>query len=300
MASAQPEVVRLPLPVDQLGWRRPGWLGARLARRPDAVLGTALLVAIAAGALSAPLIAPADPLRQSSAQALYPPSWQHPFGTDQFGRDILSRTIYGARISLPAGLASVGIAALTGTLLGLVAGYFPGWTRSIIMRLTDVLMAFPFMLLALAIGAMLGRDPKNLVLAVAIAFLPQYIRVVQAATSQVAHMEYVVAAQLIGAGHGRILFSHILPNVSAPVVVLAAQGVALAILTETALSFLGLGPAPPTPEWGIMLAEGRSYLHDAWWIATFPGLAIAVTVLAVNLVGDALRDALDPRLRTWT
>jgi len=160
------------------------------------------------------------------------------------------------------------------------------------------LMAFPHMLLALSIAAMLGRDLRNLTIAVAIAFIPQYIRVVQAAALQVSGAQHVEAARVIGAGDGRILLRYILPNVAGPIVVLAALGMALSILTAASLSFLGLGPAPPTPEWGVMLSEGRSYLGDAWWIAAFPGLAITVTVLAINLVGDALRDVLDPRSRT--
>jgi ABC-type dipeptide/oligopeptide/nickel transport system permease subunit len=242
-------------------------------------------------------LAPYDPVRQDFNSVLQPPTLAHPFGTDQFGRDILSRTIHGAAISLPVGFAAVLLAASVGVTLGLLAGYYTGWMRGSIMRFSDVLMAFPHMLLALSIAAMLGRDLRNLTLAVAIAFVPQYIRVVQAAALQTSAAAYVDSARVLGAGDLRILLRHILPNVAGPIVVLAALGMALSILTAASLSFLGLGPAPPTPEWGIMLAEGRNYLADAWWIATFPGLAISTSVLAVNLLGDALRDALDPRFK---
>jgi peptide/nickel transport system permease protein len=249
-------------------------------------------------ALFGAVITPYDPIHQDFSHLLEPPSLSHPFGTDQFGRDILSRTIRGASISLPVAAAAVVLAASVGVTLGLIAGYFRGWARPAIMRLTDVLMAFPYMLLALSIAAMLGRDLKNLAIAVAIAFVPQYIRVIQAASTQVATLPYIDSARLIGASDARILVRHVFPNIAGPIVVLAALGVALSILTAASLSFLGLGPSPPTPEWGVMLTEGRDYLADAWWIATFPGLVITACVLAVTFVGDALRDALDPHFRS--
>jgi peptide/nickel transport system permease protein len=271
------------------GWRR--------RVDPAALVGASLLAILVACALLGSRLAPYDPVRQDFNSVLQAPTLAHPFGTDQFGRDVLSRTIHGAAISLPVGFAAVVLAGSVGVTLGLLAGYYTGWMRGSIMRLSDVLMAFPHMLLALSIAAMLGRDLRNLTLAVAIAFVPQYIRVVQAAALQTSAAAYVDSARVVGAGDLRILLRHILPNVAGPIVVLAALGMALSILTAASLSFLGLGPAPPTPEWGIMLAEGRNYLADAWWIATFPGLAISTSVLAVNLLGDALRDALDPRFK---
>jgi peptide/nickel transport system permease protein len=247
-------------------------------------------------AIFAPWIATHDPVSQELRNNLSPPSAEHWFGTDQFGRDIYSRVVYGARISLRVGLISAAIACLIGIPLGLLSAYYLGWMDALIMRLVDILLAFPGMLLALAIMAILGPDLINAMIAAGMYILPDYIRVTRGSVLSVKEMEYVMSARAIGSSDLRIMIRHILPNAFLPLVVLATLQVASTILFISALSFLGLGARPPTPEWGAMLTVGRQYMREAWWIAVFPGLAIMSTILAINMFGNGLRDALDPQL----
>jgi peptide/nickel transport system permease protein len=247
--------------------------------------------------LSASLLSSYDPIKVNSRESTQPPSGLHPFGTDNFGRDILTRVLYGGRISLQVGVASVALASLIGTLFGLLAAYYGRWVDSLIMRFIDVLLAFPSILLALSIVAVLGRSLPNVMLAVGISTIPIYTRIVRGSALAVKETDFVSAAHVIGCPAWRVMLHHILPNVLAPIIVITTNGVAGAIIAGAALSFLGLGVQPPTPEWGIMLSEGRAYLRSAWWMTTFPGLAIMLTVMAINLMGDGLRDILDPRLK---
>jgi peptide/nickel transport system permease protein len=269
----------------------------RLLRSTSALVGGGLLLAVVLAALLAPQLSPYDPIKANQRSSLEAPSLAHPFGTDRFGRDILSRVLWGGRLSLPVGFISVVIAAVAGVALGLLAGYHGRWSDAAIMRLVDLMLAFPGILLALAIVAVLGGSLVNLMIAVGIAAIPDYVRITRGSVLGLKEREFVVAARVIGARNGTILMRHILPNVLAPLIVLATLGMAAAIITGSALSFLGLGVRPPAPEWGNMLAEGREFLARAWWVAFFPGLAIMLTVFAINLLGDGLRDALDPRLR---
>jgi peptide/nickel transport system permease protein len=270
--------------------------GRRLARSRSAVVGGALLLALGLSILLAPALSPYDPIKTNQRDPLESPSAAHLLGTDRFGRDILSRVLWGGRISLSVGLVSVGIAACSGVVLGLVAGYYGRRADAVIMRLTDLLLAFPGILLALAIITTLGSSLTNLMIAVGVAAIPDYIRITRGTVLSLMEQEYVLAAKVVGCRDGAVIFKHILPNVTAPLIVLATLGTAGAIITGSALSFLGLGIRPPVPEWGNMLAEGREFLRYAWWVAFFPGLAIMLAVLAINLLGDGLRDALDPRL----
>jgi peptide/nickel transport system permease protein len=255
---------------------------------------TGLFLAMAA---LASWVAPYDPLVPATDSILQPPSRAHPFGTDELGRDVLSRVLYGSRISLEVGLVAVGIAMAAGTLLGLIAGFNGGLWDALIMRGTDVLLAFPGILLAIAIVATLGPNLINVMIAVGIGAVPVYARTVRGSTLSVREMEYVEAARAAGATTARLLGRHVLRNIAAPVLVLATLGVGINILIAAGLSYVGLGAQPPSPEWGAMLSGARQYLRDAWWTAVFPGLAITVVILGVNLLGDGLRDALDPRLR---
>ncbi|MCX7622732.1 MAG: ABC transporter permease [Thermomicrobium sp.] len=266
----------------------------RLARQRSAVLGGSIIIALVLVALVGPLVVPYDPLAMELGNRLRPPSLAHPFGTDEFGRDVLSRVLFGARISLHVGIIAVGIAGTLGCLLGLVTGYFGGWLDAAGQWLVDVLLAFPGLLLALAITAILGPGLPNVMVAVGISALPAYARVTRGQVLALKREEFVTAARVVGCSSARILFRHLLPNMLAPIVVLASLGFAGAVLAAASLSFIGMGAQPPTPEWGAMLAAGRDYLRRQWWIATFPGLAIALTVLGFNLLGDGLRDALDP------
>ncbi len=239
----------------------------------------------------------------NNAVFLKPPFWQeggsfsYPLGTDAIGRDILSRLIYGARLSLVIGIAVVALAIVVGVVLGLIAGYFKGIADIAIMRFMDILMTMPSLLLAIVIVAILGPGLMNAMLAVAIVVLPHYVRITRAAVIAESSKDYVVAAKVSGAETVRLMFSEILPNCAAPLIVQATLGVSTAILDAAALGFLGLGAQPPTPEWGTMLADAREFVLRAWWVVTFPGLAILITVLAFNLLGDGLRDALDPKLK---
>ena len=269
----------------------------RAVQSSNVVVGVIVLVVVILAVVLAPLITSFDPIEQFRRERLMPPGSDHPFGTDNLGRDILSRVLYGGRTSLQVGLFSVAFASITGTVLGLVAGYYGRWVDSLIMRFIDVLLAFPSILLSLAIVAILGKDLRNVMLAVGIATLPIYTRVVRGSTLSVKQVDYIEAALALGSSTRRVLFLHILPNVLAPIIVVTTNGIAGAIIAGAALSFLGLGEQPPNPEWGNMLSQGRDYLRAAWWITTFPGLAIMVTVLSINLLGDGLRDILDPRLR---
>ncbi|MGQ0568662.1 MAG: nickel transporter permease [Armatimonadota bacterium] len=267
-------------------------------RNRAAVVGGCVVIVLALMALFAHALAPYDPILVLPDQRLQPPSGAHPFGTDELGRDVLSRAIFGARISMTVGLISVTVALVIGVTLGLVSGYLGGWADNVIMRVIDVLLAFPGILLAIVIAGALGPGLRNVMIAVGIFSMPSYARVVRASTLSVKEQDYIEALRALGASDPRIVFRHILTNVFAPIIVLATLGIATAILSAAGLSFVGLGAQPPTPEWGAMLSQARPYLRNEWWMATFPGLAIMITVLAVNLLGDGLRDALDPRLRT--
>jgi peptide/nickel transport system permease protein len=269
----------------------------RLVRNKGALGGLLMLTLLLVVALSAPLLAPYDPVKVQPRKALQSPSSEFLLGTDQYGRDVLSRTLYGSRISLMVGLISVSIAALCGVTIGLTAGYAGGMVDGVLMRLVDIQLAFPGILLALAIVSILGPSLANLMIAVGISSIPAYARLVRGSVLSAKQHLYVEAARVVGCGSRTILVRHILPNVAAPVIVLCTLGMGTAILSAAALSFLGLGSQPPTPEWGRMLSEGRAYLRQHWWISTAPGLAILLTVLAMNLLGDGLRDALDPRLK---
>jgi peptide/nickel transport system permease protein len=279
------------------GQRSRGETLRRVLRSRSALVGGGVLGLIVLAALVAPLISPFDPIKTNQRLSLEAPSLAHLMGTDRFGRDVFSRVVWGGQISLPIGLVSVGIGLVFGVSLGLLAGYYGGWIDAISMRLVDLLLAFPGILLALAIIAILGGSLTNLMIAVGISAIPDYVRITRGMVLSLKHREFVLAARVIGCRGPAIMLRHVLPNVMAPLIVLATLGMAAAIITGSALSFLGLGIKPPTPEWGNMLAEGREFLQRAWWVAFFPGAAIMLTVLSINLLGDGLRDALDPRMR---
>lgn len=267
----------------------------RLRKQRLAMIGGGILFLLLFVALCAPVLAPHDPMEQNLYARLEPPSLEHPLGTDDFGRDILSRMIYGSRISLRIGGASITAALLVGTLLGLWAGYWGGWADTLIMRCMDLFLAFPSILLAIAIVAVAGPGIDNAIMAVSVVLIPQFARLVRSSVLTVRETAYVEAARALGAGQMRILFVAILPNCMAPIIVQTTLGLGTAILDAAGLSFLGLGAQPPMPEWGAMLAGGRELLFEAPWVMTFPGLAIFIVVLAINLFGDGLRDALDPK-----
>jgi peptide/nickel transport system permease protein len=267
-----------------------------------AMFGTALMTVFILMAVFAPLIAPYDPLQQDLAGKFAPPSRAHLMGQDELGRDILSRVIYGARVSLTAGLAAVALATGVGTVIGLVAGYFGRWSDSVLMRLMDVLLAFPSILLAIVIVSVLGPSLTNAMLAIGIVFIPQMARVVRSAVISVRERDYIEAERALGAGNAQIVFSGVLPNSMAPLIVQATLTLGTAILDVAYLSFLGLGARAPTPEWGAMLTDafrsGYGVFVTGQHAIIFPGIAIALCVLAVNFIGDGLRDALDPRRRS--
>lgn len=256
-----------------------------------------ILVAAIMCAIFAPMLAPYDPLILFPGASLQPPNLEHPLGTDLLGRDILSRVIFGARVSLTVGIAATSISLSVGTVLGLVAGYLGRYVDNIVMRFIDMMLAFPGILLALTIVSFLGATLFNVMLAVGVSFIPTFARLVRGCVLSAKENLYVDAAKCVGCKPQRIMFRHILPNVVAPVFVLASLAFGWAILSASSLSFLGLGAQPPTPEWGIMVSDGRGFLRDAPWMTAFPGLAIMLVVLAANILGDALRDAFDPRLR---
>lgn len=269
-----------------------------LHHRMSAVVGTAILAFVALVALLSPVISPSDPFKIAPAESLSPPSLAHPFGTDQYGRDVLSRAMVGARLSLITGLGAIVIALITGVALGLASGLLGGWVDLLLMRLIDIMMAFPSVLLALVVVAVLGQGTVNVMVAVGVSLIPTFVRLVRGDVLTVKENEYVEAARALGCGRGRLALRYVLPNVLAPIIVLATVATAWSIILGASLSFLGLGPRPPTPEWGIDLSNGRSYLLRAWWISSAPGFCIMLTVVAVNLVGDTVRDVLDPRLRS--
>jgi dipeptide transport system permease protein len=265
--------------------------------------GLVIVVTVLLLAAFADVVAPSPPDLTDNSVFLVPPAWQtggssaHLLGTDAIGRDILSRLIHGARLSLTIGMAVVAISVVVGTTLGLLAGYFRGVFEIAVMRIMDIILTLPSLLLAIVIVAILGPGLMNAMLAVAIVVLPHYVRITRAAVISETSRDYVTAARMSGAGHWRIMFSEVLPNCTAPLIVQASLGISAAILDAAALGFLGLGAQPPSPEWGTMLADAREFVLRAWWVVTFPGLAILITVLAFNMLGDGLRDALDPKLK---
>ena len=267
----------------------------RFLRHKSGVTGLIIVLTVAAAALLAPAIAPYDP-SELTPDVLVGPTRDHLFGTDDLGRDVFSRVLYGARISPLVGIAAMAMAASIGTVLGLIAGYLGGITDAGVMRLMDMLLAFPGIILAIVVVAVLGPGIRNGMIAVAVALIPTFARVVRGEVLVEREREYVTAARGLGAPAVRIIFRELLPTVWSPMIVLGTIGVAGAILAGAGLSFLGLGAQPPSPEWGAMLNSGRNFISTQWWIATFPGCAIAITVLGVNLIGDGLRDVLDPRL----
>ena len=268
-----------------------------------AAFGITVLLLMGSAALAAPQIAPWDPGRQMLTKRLRPPAWQprglweHPLGTDHLGRDILSRIVHGGRISLGVGLSAVTLSCLIGVSLGLLAGFYGGRADALIMRVVDVFLAIPYILLAMGVVFALGPSLVNVILVMAVTRWVQFARVVRADVLSIREREFVSGARARGNRSGRLLLRHVLPNALTPIIVVATLELAFMIIYESALSFLGLGVQPPTPTWGWMLADGRNYLATAWWLATLPGLAIMLTVLAVNLLGDWLRDTLDPRLK---
>ncbi len=273
------------------------------AENKGAVAGLVIFVLLIVVALAAPLLAPHEPYQQYRDALLHPPAWSatgnwaYPLGTDPVGRDIFSRLIYGARFSLFIGLVVVTLSLTGGIVMGLVAGFFRGVVDIVIMRVMDVILAFPSLLLALVLVAILGPGLINAMIAISLVLQPHFVRLTRAAVMGEMGKDYVIAARVAGAGPVRLMVRTILPNCLAPLIVQATLSFSTAILDAAALGFLGLGAQPPTPEWGTMLAEAREFISSAWWVVTFPGLAILITVLAINLVGDGLRDALDPKLK---
>ena len=260
-----------------------------------AVVGLVLLSVLILIALFASLISPYDPIKLDLEALTQAPSWKHWFGTDNLGRDVLSRVMYGARVSLSAGVVAVSIAVVVGVALGLLAGFFRGAVDELIMRVVDAMLAFPFLVLAITLAAVLGPSLENAMLAIAVVSIPGFARLTRAQMLSERERDYVLAAESLGSSDARIVFQHLLPNIAGAVVIQATLSIAGAILAESSLSFLGLGVQPPTPSWGEMLNTARGYLRDAPWTAIAPGSLIFLSVLAFNLVGDGLRDALDPR-----
>ncbi|HTV74969.1 MAG TPA: ABC transporter permease [Candidatus Acidoferrales bacterium] len=269
----------------------------RLRRSPGAVVGAALVAVIVLVAIFAPLVARADPLAQNLADQALPPSLHHLMGTDKLGRDIFSRIVYGARISVRIGFVAVGLAVTVGTFIGVIAGYGPRPLDNLLMGAMDVMLAFPSIILAIAITTILGPSITNVMIAVGVVYIPQYARLARSSVLGVKQMEYIEAAKAIGVGIPRVLARHVLPNILGPLVAQATLGIATAELEAAGLSYLGLGARPPAPEWGAMLNDARDYWLSAPWALIFPGLSITLVVLGFNLLGDGLRDALDPSER---
>jgi len=283
-------------PTVELGRARALW--AVIRRKPLGAASAGLIALIVLTAIFADVLAPYDPLAAQPEIRLSPPSWEHPFGTDDIGRDVFSRIIYGSRISLWVGLLAVGIGTVAGMIIGLLCGYCEGRTDLLLQRIMDGIQAIPGLVLALAIVSVLTPNTTNAMLAIAMVIIPGNSRIVRGAVLAAKQNRYVEAAQAIGCRHPRIILSHILPNVTAPILVVASIWLGNAILIEASLSFLGVGTQPPTPSWGLMLSSsGRAFMEQAPWLALFPGLAISLSVLGFNLFGDTLRDAWDPKLR---
>ncbi|GIV75978.1 MAG: diguanylate cyclase [Litorilinea sp.] len=268
-----------------------------LAREKTAVVGALLILLFALLALLAPVLSPYDPLFQNIAESLRPPSADYLLGTDKLGRDLLSRMLYGARISLVVGVVVVTLAGGFGALIGLLAGYLGGWADELLMRVTDIFFAFPSLILAMAIAGALGPSLRNALIAVAVVMWPVYARLVRGQTLVLREQEFVQAARSVGVSTWRIILRHLLPNTLAPLLVQASFDMGTVILTVSGLSFIGFGAQPPTPEWGAMISEGRNYITTQWWLTAVPAMGILLLVAAFNLVGDGLRDLLDPRLR---
>jgi peptide/nickel transport system permease protein len=309
-AETEPARILLRPPAVQAGLTVPAPINRewvlfirRLARRRTALFGLVVVMLVVVAALGAPLIAAYDPTEQNITDRLKPPGAldaagrAHVLGTDHLGRDIMARVLYGARPALMVGFAAVAISGVLGMMVGLVSGYFGGRIDDVFMRLADIQLAFPFILLAIAVIGVLGPSLPVIIVVIGVSSWVIYARVVRGAVLSLREREFVQAAHALGSRDGRILLRHILPNAFTPWLVVATLDMARVIVIESALSFLGLGVQPPTPTWGGMLADGRVYISTAWWLATFPGLAILVTVLGINLFGDGLRDTLDPRLK---
>jgi peptide/nickel transport system permease protein len=288
IAISQPGVARRELTPAQRGFKR-------LARRRGAMLGLVLVVFFVAIALAAPWIAPYDPLGTSWSAVRKAPSMAHWFGTDEIGRDVLSRVIWGARASLLAGLVSVAISLSIGVPVGLAAGYVGGFTDMLISRLTDAMLACPFLILAIALAAFLGPSLTNAMIAIGIAATPVFVRLTRAQVMAVKVEDYIEAARAVGNSPLRIALRHVFPNIVAPLIVQATLAIAAAVIAEASLSFLGLGQQPPAPSWGSMLNTAKNYVENAPWMAIWPGISIFLLVLSFNLLGDGVRDALDPR-----
>ncbi|KAA0549868.1 ABC transporter permease [Bacillus sp. BGMRC 2118] len=269
----------------------------RIVSSPLTVFGFVVVLILLIFAAFAPWIAPHDPLEVDIVNKLQPPSSEHIFGTDEVGRDIFSRVIFGTRISLKIGLLVVVLSFPFGTIVGAIAGYFGGWIDTVIMRTTDIFLSFPGIILAMSIAAALGPSIENVLLALAVVWWPWYTRIVRSSVLSIKNSEFIESARALGASKFRILFKEILPNSIAPASIQASLDLGFVILSAAGLSFIGLGAQPPSPEWGAMLSSSREILREAWWAATFPGLAILVTVLGFNLLGDGLRDILDPKQR---
>lgn len=297
--------VQTPAPVSAGAMRRAmlSEFWYYFSQNKGAVIGLVVFSIIVFLAVFAPLIAPHSPSLQNREALLWPPAWMeggtwaYPLGTDALGRDIFSRLIFGARFSLFIGVVVVTLSVSVGVIVGLIAGFFRGWIDTLIMRVMDVILAFPSLLLALVLVAILGPGLTNAMIAIALILQPHFVRLTRASVLAEREREYVISARVAGAGKLRLMFKTILPNCLAPLIVQATLAFSNAILDAAALGFLGVGAQPPTPEWGTMLAEAREFILRAWWVVTLPGLAILITVLAINLMGDGLRDALDPKLK---
>jgi peptide/nickel transport system permease protein len=270
----------------------------RFLRHKLIVTGSLIIILLAVIALFGSYIAPYDPEAMNFAAVFAPPSLTHPFGTDEFGRDVFSRVLYGAAVSFRVAIVAVGISGVVGVVLGALAGFYGRWLDEVIMRIMDILFAFPAVLLAITVMAILGRGVTNAMIAIAVVYTPIFARVTRGAVISVRGREFVNAARALGQSNGQIIIKHIMPNALAPIIVQTSLSLAFAILAEAALSFFGLGTQPPDPSWGRMLSEGRSFLNQAPWMGIFPGLAIMLSVMGFNFLGDGLRDLLDPRLKT--
>ncbi len=273
------------------------WRFLRPSKNPLGFLGVLLVVSIALCAVIAPYVVPYSPYKVNLIARLRPPSWQHPFGTDELGRDIFSRVLLGTRISLQAALVIISLSLLLGTVVGTLGALAGGWVDDVLMRLTDSFLAFPYLIFAMLVSAVLGPSLPNAMLAISVTWWPWYARLARGQVLSVKNQLYVEAARAVGVGGLRLFFVYFLRNALSPLIVQATLDVGYAILLTSSLSFIGLGAQPPTPEWGRMVADGRQYLLSYWWVPIFPGLAIFVTVLGFNLIGDAIRDFADPRTR---